>query len=84
MSPASTAASTVDDGRIADALRIVEDAGIDGALVSVDGPEREIAAIRVPAGDWDRQVGDEGVRLAEAVRALGFRYVALDLLPADG
>ena len=79
-----SAASTADEGRIADAIRIVTDAGIDGALVSVEGPEREIAAIRVPAGDWDRLVGEDGVRLAERVRALGFRYVALDLLPADG
>lgn len=76
--------SAGDDGRVAEARRVVAEAGIGGALVSVEGPEREIAAVRVAAGDWDRLVGDEGVRLAERVRALGFRYVALDLLPADG
>lgn len=73
-----------DDDRVRAAERVVADEGIDGATVTVEGHEREIAAIRVSADDWDRLVGDTGVRLAERVRALGFRYVALDLLPVDG
>jgi hypothetical protein len=28
-------------------------------------------------------VGEEGVRIAERVKSAGFRYVALDLRPAD-
>jgi PP-loop superfamily ATP-utilizing enzyme len=71
------------DPRIGRAERLLASRGIPGASVGVEGHEREIAAVRVPAGAWERLVGDEGARLAAEVRALGFRYVALDLLPAD-
>jgi PP-loop superfamily ATP-utilizing enzyme len=52
--------------------------------VSVEGHEREIAAVRVPAGAWERLAGDEGARIAAEVKALGFRYVALDLAAGRG
>jgi PP-loop superfamily ATP-utilizing enzyme len=71
------------DPRVARAERLLASRGVPGASVGVEGHEREIAAVRVPAGAWERLVGDEGARLAAEVRALGFRYVALDLLPAD-
>lgn len=83
MSTASTLHTSADE-RVRAAERVVVDEGISGAAVTVEGHEREIAAIRVSVDDWDRLVGDAGVRLAERVRALGFRYVALDLVPLDG
>ncbi len=70
------------DERIARALRLLEDAGIFGAEIDVEGHEREMAAIRVPAAEWERVAGDEGARIAAAVKSAGFRYVALDLRPA--
>lgn len=71
------------DARIAAAERALRDEGVHGALVEVEGHEREIAALRVPEAEWERMMGPDGVRIAEAVKAAGFRYVALDLLTAD-
>lgn len=71
------------DERIARALRLLEESGIPGAEIEVEGHEREMAAIRVPPAHWERVVGDEGARIAAAVKSAGFRYVALDLRPAD-
>ena len=67
------------DGRIAAAERVLAAHGVAGARVSVEGHEREIAAVRVPDGAWPRVLGDEGAAIAAEVKALGFRYVALDL-----
>ena len=69
------------DERTARAERLLAARGFGGARVSVEGHEREIAAVRVPAGAWERLAGDDGARLATEVKALGFRYVALDLAP---
>jgi PP-loop superfamily ATP-utilizing enzyme len=71
------------DPRIAEAERLLAAHGVFGAAVSVEGHEREIAALRVPDGAWARMMGDDGAAIAAAVRALGFRYVALDLAPTD-
>jgi PP-loop superfamily ATP-utilizing enzyme len=71
------------DERIARARRLLEEAGILGAEIEVEGHEREMAAIRVRPADWERVAGDEGARIAAAVKSAGFRYVALDLRPAD-
>jgi PP-loop superfamily ATP-utilizing enzyme len=71
------------DERIDRAQRIIEEIGLFAATVDAEGHEREIAAIRVPVSDWERLVGEEGARLAERVKAAGFRYVAIDLRPAD-
>jgi PP-loop superfamily ATP-utilizing enzyme len=71
------------DARIARAETALRDEGIDGASVEVEGHEREIAAVRVRETDWERMMGPAGLRAAEAVKAAGFRYVALDLLPTD-
>jgi PP-loop superfamily ATP-utilizing enzyme len=70
------------DERAGRAERLLATRGFEGARVSVEGHEREIAAVRVPADAWERLAGDEGARLAAEVKALGFRYVALDLAPA--
>ncbi|HEU0014327.1 MAG TPA: hypothetical protein VFQ45_11620 [Longimicrobium sp.] len=67
------------DPRAAVAARALAEQGIAGAGVEVEGHEREIAAVRVPPDEWERMLGDDGRRAAEAVRAAGFRYVALDL-----
>jgi PP-loop superfamily ATP-utilizing enzyme len=71
------------DARIHDAERVLAMHGVYGAEVSVEGHEREIAAVRVPDGAWHRMMGDEGAAIAAEVKALGFRYVALDLSVAD-
>lgn len=70
------------DGRLARAGALLAGRGIAGR-VSVEGHQAEIAALRVAAGDWERVAGDEGAALVDDLKALGFRYVALDL-EADG
>jgi len=72
------------DARIAAAERALEEAGVHGASVGVEGHEREIAAIRVSGAAWERMMGPDGVRIAGAVKAAGFRYVALDLDDDEG
>jgi PP-loop superfamily ATP-utilizing enzyme len=67
------------DARIQAAQRVLAAHGLYGAEVSVEGHEREIAALRVPDGAWERMMGDDGAAIAAQVKALGFRYVALDL-----
>ncbi|HEX6040769.1 hypothetical protein [Longimicrobium sp.] len=72
------------DERIDRAERVLAAHGVFGAEVSVEGHEREIAAVRVPDGAWARMMSDEGAAIAAEVKALGFRYVALDLDVDDG
>ena len=72
------------DARIAAAERALAEHGIHGATVEVEGHEREIAALRVPEGGWERMMGPDGVRIAGAVKGAGFRYVALDLAEPAG
>ncbi|HWK89815.1 MAG TPA: hypothetical protein VNP72_07460 [Longimicrobium sp.] len=67
------------DPRLDAAARALAEQGIAGAAVEVEGHEREIAAVRVPPDEWERMLGPDGQRIASAVRAAGFRYVALDL-----
>jgi PP-loop superfamily ATP-utilizing enzyme len=71
------------DARIAAAERALAEAGVSGASVGVEGHEREIAAVRVPGAAWERMLGPAGAAIADAVKRAGFRYVALDLAPAD-
>ncbi|HST61424.1 MAG TPA: hypothetical protein VLK84_22150 [Longimicrobium sp.] len=71
------------DARIPAAERVLATHGVYGAEVSVEGHEREIAALRVPDGAWQRMMGDDGAAIAAEVKALGFRYVALDLAVED-
>lgn len=68
------------DERLARAAALLAERGIPGE-VSAEGHQAEIAALRVPAEAWERVAGPEGAPLADALRELGFRYVALDLEP---
>lgn len=70
--------TTMDDPRVAEAERVFAAHGV-AAEVSVEGHEREIAAVRVDGDGWTRLLGDEGAAIAAEVKAIGFRYVALDL-----
>jgi PP-loop superfamily ATP-utilizing enzyme len=70
--------TTMDDPRVAEAERVFAAHGV-AAEVSVEGHEREIAAVRVAGDGWSRMLGDEGAAIAAEIKALGFRYVALDL-----
>lgn len=74
--------TATDDPRIAAAERVLAGHGV-AADVSVEGHEREIAAVRVEGDAWGRMLGDEGAAIAAEVKALGFRYVALDLAADD-
>lgn len=65
--------------RIAEAERVLAAHGLDGASVEAAGHTGEIAALAVPGAEWERMVGPDGHRISEQIRALGFRYVALDL-----
>lgn len=60
---------------------LLAEVGITGGRVTAEGQESEIAALRVPAACHEWLLGPQGRRLAERIRALGFRYVALDLEP---
>ena len=70
------------DARIGRALDSLASLGIAGAEVEVEGHQREIAAIRVPAEAWERVMEDRE-QVAALVTEAGFRYAALDLRPAD-
>jgi PP-loop superfamily ATP-utilizing enzyme len=67
------------DERISAAERVLGEQGVYGAAVDAEGHERAIAAVRVPQAGWERMMGPEGAAIAQAVKAAGFRYVALDL-----
>lgn len=71
------------DERIPAALRALAEHGVHSATVDVEGHQREIAAVRVQSADWERMMGPDGTAVADAVKAAGFRYVALDLAAAD-
>jgi PP-loop superfamily ATP-utilizing enzyme len=71
------------DERIARAEIALAAEGVAGATVEAEGHDGGVAAVRVPAAEWERLLGPDGQRVAQAVKAAGFRYVALDLRPAD-
>ena len=63
-----------DDPRVEAAERLLAEQGVSGARVRVAGHEREVAAVVAPPATFARLV-----ELAPAIRALGFRYIALEL-----
>lgn len=65
--------------RLEAARRLLAERGPAGARVEAAGDGGDIAAIRVDDESLDALLGDEGARLSEALRALGFRHVAVDL-----
>lgn len=66
------------DLRAAAAERLLRERGIPGARVSAAGHEDEIAAVVAPA-----RCAARIAELAPEVKALGFRYVALDLAAGE-
>lgn len=62
------------DERALEAERRLARSGIDGARVEVAGHEREIATVHAP-----HRYAARLAELAPEIKALGFRYVALDL-----
>lgn len=61
------------------AEQVLAERGFAGVRVEPAGPGGEVAALAVPAALWERMLGPEGRAAADGVRALGFRYVAVDL-----
>ena len=53
--------------------------GVAGARVEVAGHTEEIVALAIPDAMWKRMLGSDGRAISEQIRALGFRYVAVDL-----
>jgi hypothetical protein len=72
------------DPRLTAAEALLAEQCLFGVEVSAEGPQREIAALRVAELQWARLMDDESAILVAGIQALGFRYVALDLLPAAG
>ena len=64
---------TGSDDRAVRAELLLREHGIPGSRVTATGAVGEIAAIRAPAAD-----PVDLARLAPAIRALGFRFIALD------
>jgi PP-loop superfamily ATP-utilizing enzyme len=67
------------DLRAGRAEALIRRCGIEGARVEAEGPKGEIAALRVSVEDWAEIAGTGGAAVTEELRAIGFRYVALDL-----
>ena len=63
-----------DAARLQRVRRLLDFAGLTGAKVAVAGHESEIVAVAAPASELARLR-----ELAPAMKALGFRYVALEL-----
>ena len=62
------------------AARVLAENGVAGAVVRAGGPDGEVALLSAPRAEWERLLDPrDGAGLVERIRALGFRYVALDL-----
>ena len=61
------------------AARLLRAAGLGRPGVTAAGPDAEIAVIRIPVSEWSRLLHPESAALVAAVKAEGFRHVALDL-----
>ncbi len=66
------------DARIAAVERLLRERGIEGARVRAAGHNAEIAAVEAPVA-----AAGALTALAPEIKALGFRYVALDLTPRE-
>lgn len=66
------------DARLRRARAALRDAGLAGS-VQAAGSGGEIAALSLPGDAWERLPAEDGRALLDAIRAAGFRYVALDL-----
>lgn len=65
--------------RIRRAEGILEEMGFSRTRVEVSGPQEEIASVVVGDEDWARAAGDSADGIANRLKLLGFRYVAVDL-----
>lgn len=72
--------SVVPDPRVALAEHALEEMGISGARVTTAGHADDLAAVTVPPERWEEAVR-RGAELDRRLKALGFRYAALDLAP---
>ncbi len=61
------------------AAELLREMGLEGVRIDAAGHQGEIAALSAPADEFERLVGEGASGLAADLRALGFRYVALDL-----
>jgi PP-loop superfamily ATP-utilizing enzyme len=61
---------------------VLRELGLGAARVEVLGAEGATVAVSAPARERARLIGPEGAELSRRLKALGFRYVALDLGPA--
>ena len=61
---------------------VLAEFGFAGVRVEIAGHAGELAALAVPEAFWERMLGPDGRQVADGIRALGFRYVALDLVGA--
>jgi hypothetical protein len=71
----------VSDPRLQAAASLLHEHGVSRAEILAEGPNGEIAAVSVPAEAWSHLLADESAVVVAGIRALGFRYVALDLRP---
>ncbi|HET8656936.1 MAG TPA: hypothetical protein VFL93_15535 [Longimicrobiaceae bacterium] len=69
------------DDRVAAARGLLLARGFVGATVRAAGTDSEIAVLGVAEGDWERMLLGDDHDLARALKALGFRYVSLDMEP---
>ncbi|HET7274622.1 MAG TPA: hypothetical protein VFI91_05555 [Longimicrobiaceae bacterium] len=65
--------------KMVQATAVLEELGFNDARVTTAGPNGEIAAITVAPADWERAAGEAAAEIADRLKKLGFRYVALDL-----
>ncbi|CAN5587465.1 hypothetical protein BH24GEM3_BH24GEM3_17210 [soil metagenome] len=65
------------------AAELLRELGVECVRVEAAGHQGEIAALSAPAGELERLLGEQAPTLAADLRALGFRYVALDLEDAE-
>lgn len=65
------------------AEQLLRELNLEAVRVGAAGHQGEIAALSGPADEFERLLGEEASTLAAELRALGFRYVALDLEDAE-
>lgn len=66
------------EAAIREAEHILAGAGV-SARVTASGHDGSVAVVTAAPGSWPALVGGPGAEIARRIRALGFRYVALDL-----
>jgi PP-loop superfamily ATP-utilizing enzyme len=69
------------DARVAQAEAVLAQLGLDGVTVEVTGQEREIAVLAAPEPQAEELLDARRTAVVAKLKALGFRYVALDLHP---